>query len=153
PLTPAQRQNFTSLNYYDPDPTYILAATLDFFPEDDPLIAMQTSTGAAVEYRRWATATFTHNNQQASLIIYTDPHGRDFFLPFRDATSGSETYGAGRYLDNHRPGLRPLNDDQIEIDFNHCYNPYCAYNDNYSCPLPPKENWLTIPIHAGEKIY
>ncbi len=84
-------------------------------------------------------------------MIYSDPQGGGFFLPFKDATSGRETYGAGRYLDSHRPGLQQLEGGRFEIDFNYAYNPYCAYNENYRCPLPPAENWLKVPIHAGEK--
>jgi uncharacterized protein len=67
------------------------------------------------------------------------------FVPFRDATSGSETYGSGRYLEAE------LRDDTVTLDFNLAYNPYCAYGDGWSCPLPPRENWLTVPIRAGEQ--
>jgi len=70
---------------------------------------------------------------------------KDLFIIFKDATSGKETYGAGRYLDLDRHG------DEIVIDFNYAYNPYCAYNPDWSCPLPPAENWLKVPIRAGEK--
>ncbi|MCI0396478.1 MAG: DUF1684 domain-containing protein, partial [Chloroflexi bacterium] len=73
--------------------------------------------------------------------------------PFRDTTNGQETYGAGRYLDSHRPGLNQLGPDRFEVDFNYSYNPYCAYSEYYSCPLPPRENWLKVPIRAGEKNY
>ena len=70
----------------------------------------------------------------------------ELFIPFRDTTSGSETYGAGRYLD-----LEPEDDGTYVLDFNIAYNPWCAYAPQYSCPLPPRENWLTFPIEAGEK--
>jgi uncharacterized protein (DUF1684 family) len=73
-------------------------------------------------------------------------HG--LFLPFRDATSGTATYGAGRYLD-----LEPNEDGTLTIDFNLAYNPSCVYSDGWSCPIPPRENWLDIPIEAGEKMY
>ena len=78
------------------------------------------------------------------LVLYTTGHD-GYFLPFRDSTSGKTTYGAGRYID-----LEPNPDGSVTIDFNMAYNPYCAYNDSYSCPLPPVENWLQIPIEAGE---
>ena len=71
--------------------------------------------------------------------------GHGYFLPFRDATSGKETYGAGRYLDVPRG-----ENGQVVVDFNYAYSPYCAYGDAYSCALPPRENWLTVPIEAGE---
>jgi hypothetical protein len=74
--------------------------------------------------------------------------GRELFIPFRDATSGQETYGAGRYLD-----LQENTTGLYELDFNNAYNPYCAYTETYSCPVPPAENTLPIPIPAGEKIY
>ena len=72
-------------------------------------------------------------------------------LNFAYATNGKETYGAGRYMDNHRPGLELVSSTEIEVDFNFSYNPYCAYNSSYSCPLPPRENWLKVSIRAGEK--
>jgi uncharacterized protein (DUF1684 family) len=72
----------------------------------------------------------------------------ELFLPMRDATSGQETYGAGRYLE---PEL--IAQGTVDVDFNYLYNPFCAYNPGYSCPLPPTENWLKVPIRAGEKNY
>jgi uncharacterized protein (DUF1684 family) len=81
------------------------------------------------------------------LTLYRGTDG-DLFLPLRDATSGDETYGAGRYLE---PLM--LDDGRVLVDFNYLYNPYCAYNDAWSCPLPPRENWLTVPIRAGEKAF
>ena len=68
---------------------------------------------------------------EARLTIYSDPAGGEFFLPFKDTTNGGETYGAGRYLDNHRPGLQLVDDDAIEVDFNYAYNPYCVYQSGY----------------------
>jgi uncharacterized protein (DUF1684 family) len=112
---------------------------------------MATNTGDRRLYRRWGRFNFQVDGEGAALTIYSDPPGHDFFMPFRDATSGKETYGAGRYMDNHRPGLQPVGDTAVEIDFNFAYNPYCAYNENFSCPLPPAENWLKVPIRAGEK--
>ena len=77
------------------------------------------------------------------------PYRGTLFLAFADATSGDETYGAGRYLDVKKvPGATT-----VTLDFNKAYNPYCAYSDNFSCPFPPKENILSIPIKAGEKVY
>jgi hypothetical protein len=72
--------------------------------------------------------------------------GGGYFLPFMDATSGDETYGAGRYLE-----IEPLPGGKLLVDFNMAYNPYCAYNEYWSCPIPPKENRLSVPIEAGEK--
>jgi uncharacterized protein (DUF1684 family) len=114
---------------------------------------MQTSTGDTRQYRRWGHFTITVAGQSGELTIYADTYGGDLFLPFKDATNGAETYGAGRYMDNHRPAIQRLQGDTYRIDFNHAYNPYCAYNLGYSCPLPPRDNWLKLPIRAGEKAF
>jgi len=74
--------------------------------------------------------------------------GDELFIPFRDATSGKDTYGAGRYVE-----AEPLGKGRYLLDFNRAYNPYCAYNDDWRCPLPPAENWLTVAIRAGEKSF
>ena len=111
---------------------------------------METSTGDIRHYRRWATFSFEVGGETADLTIYSDPWGESLFLPFKDGTNGRDTYGAGRYLDNHRPGLS-VRGGQVVVDFNYAYNPYCAYSTTYSCPLPPRENWLEMPIYAGEK--
>ncbi len=153
PLTWDQQKAFAGLDYYDENKDLALVVTVERFPESESLIEMETSTGDRRPYRRWGRFTIVVDGQEAALTIYSDPHGHDFFMPFRDLTSGKETYGAGRYMDNHRPGLQPLSDNQVEIDFNYAYNPYCAYQPAYSCPLPPSENWLKVPIRAGEKKY
>jgi uncharacterized protein (DUF1684 family) len=151
PLTDEQQIDFMGLNYYDEDPAFAFEAEVERFAEDEPLVEMQTSTGDTQHYRRWGRFTFDVEDKTVSLVIYIDPNAGDFFLPFKDATNGRETYGAGRYLDNHRPGLSWVDDSRVQVDFNYAYNPYCAYNENYSCPLPPAENWLRVPIRAGEK--
>lgn len=151
PLADEQQAKFNGLNYYDEDAAYVVEGDVERFSDDEPLVEMQTSTGDTQVYRRWGRFHFTVEDEEASLVIYSDPRAGDFFLPFKDATNGRETYGAGRYLDSHRPGIRRLSDDRLEIDFNYAYNPYCAYNERYSCPLPPSENWLRIAIRAGEK--
>src|SRR5205823_4054425 len=83
----------------------------------------------------------------ARLMLYASDDSDELFVPFRDATSGQETYGAGRYLEIHAHG------DNVVIDFNYAYNPNCAYDPAWSCPLPPIENWLKVPIRAGEKAF
>lgn len=86
------------------------------------------------------------DGQGVGLTVYRDPEGGGLFLPFQDATSGHETYPAGRYLE-----LPVLEDGRIRLDFNYAYHPFCAYNANYSCPMPPIENKLDVPIRAGER--
>jgi len=151
PLDWQQKQAFTAIEYYAENEELILDVEVERFSEDEPLIEMTTNTGDIRPYRRWGKFSFNVDGEEATLVIYSDAHGHEFFIPFRDSTNGKETYGAGRYMDNQRPGLRRLAGNNFEIDFNYAYNPYCAYNEGYSCPLPPRENWLSVPIRAGEK--
>ena len=151
PLDDEQREVFEGLHYFDDNEALNLEVEVELYPEDEPLMEMTTNTGELRQYRRWGRFTFQVDSEEASLTVYSDPSGEELFLPFRDATSGPESYGAGRYMDNHRPGLGLLADGRLEVDFNYAYNPYCAYSEYYSCPLPPAENWLKVPIRAGEK--
>lgn len=153
PLSPAQKAAFAGLHYYDHNEALIFEVSVDRFAANEPPIEMETSTGDIRPYRRYGRFTFTVDGEEASLTIYSDPHGHDFFLPFKDATNGADTYGAGRYLDNQRPGLERIGRNQFRIDFNYAYNPYCAYSPDFSCPLPPRENWVQVPIEAGEKAF
>lgn len=153
PLDDEQRNGFDGLSYYEHNPALVFRLTPERLEPDEPLLEMETSTGDRRQYRRWGVLRFVVEGDEAALTLYSEPDGTGFFLPFRDATSGGETYGAGRYLDDHRPGLRPLGDGTLELDFNYAYNPYCAYSPAYSCPLPPRENWLSVPIRAGEKTF
>jgi len=153
PLGHEQQETFTGLDYFDINPELVFEVEVERFADDEPIITMQTSTGDEQEYRRWGRFSFEIGGKSASMTIYSDRFGQDFFMPFKDGTNGSETYGAGRYMDEHRPGFRPLAGDMFEVDFNYAYNPYCAYSSAYSCPLPPRENWLKVPIRAGEKSF
>ena len=141
------RINFDGLDYYEPNPNYRLTLTLQLAETKEEL-TFQTSTGGEQIYVRLGTVEFEVEGEVGRLTIYQSPHYDELFLPFRDATSGNETYGAGRYLEPH-----DLGDGELLIDFNLSYSPFCAYSDAYSCPLPPFENHLKIPIRAGEKAY
>ena len=145
PLTAAQKRTFTGLRYFDENPALRLTLTVDPFPAREQ-IEIQTSTGDACVYVRFGRFKFLVDGQEAELTIYETEHG--FFLPFVDSLAGAETYPAGRYLD---PELLP--GGRFLVDFNLAYNPYCAYNDAWSCPLTPFENRLKVPIRAGEKIF
>ena len=145
PLPHHARHGFAGLPYFPENPD--LALTLDIDPDVDVEIEVQTSDGQERLYRRAGRVRFTVDGHGVELTLYSTG-GPGYFLPFRDATCGHETYGAGRYLD-----LEPNEDGTVTIDFNYAYNPYCAYDDAYSCPLPPVENWLSVPITAGEKAF
>ena len=145
PLDHAQRENFEGLSYFPEDETLRLALEIDEFEQKEE-IEIQTSTGDVQPYIRYGKIHFDVEGKPASLTVYQSNHG--FFIPFVDSQAGRETYGAGRYLD---PDVLP--DGKLLVDFNLAYNPYCAYNDRWSCPLTPWENRLKVPIKAGEKNY
>ena len=141
-----ERQAFDGLRYYEPNDA--LSLQLEIEPAEGNKIRVQTSDGQVREYIRAATVSFDVEGAPTTLTLLSQPGRPGYFLPFRDSTSGKVTYGAGRYLD-----LEEARDGMVSIDFNLAYNPYCAYNEAYSCPLPPHENWLQVPIAAGEKDY
>ncbi len=148
PYSPIEdRVNFTGLNYYPPDPTLRFELPLQEAEQVEEL-TIQTSTDDEQTYFRIGTIEFEVGGEPAKLAIYKSPHHDELFLPFRDATSGHETYGAGRYLEP-----QDLGGGKLLVDFNLAYNPFCAYTDAYSCPLPPFENTLRFQIRAGEKAY
>jgi uncharacterized protein (DUF1684 family) len=145
PLAPEQQQTFQGLRYFPENPALRLIVPIEEFG-DQHLIVMQTSTGDVREYTRYGRLRFSVDGQAAELTLYAD--GDMYFLPFADMLAGVETYGAGRYLEPE-----PLGDGRFLVDFNLAYNPYCAYNDDWSCPITPSENRLAVPIRAGEQIY
>jgi uncharacterized protein (DUF1684 family) len=147
PLTAEQRAKFTGLRYFPENPQLRLVLPLEAFAEQDTVM-MQTSTGDERAYTRHGRLHFTVDGQDVALTVYADVVSGTFFLPFVDALRGRETYGAGRYLD-----LELLADGHFLVDFNGAYNPYCAYNDDWSCPLTPLENWLPVAICAGETLF
>jgi uncharacterized protein len=144
PLTADQKRDFTSLAYFPENPALNLELEIAELPKKDE-IQMQTSTGDVQRYQRFGQIRFEVEGQPVELTVYKDAHG--FFLPFVDTLAGRETYGAGRYLE---PEQTPKG--RLQVDFNYSYNPYCAYNEYYSCPLTPFENRLKVPIRAGEKL-
>ena len=145
PIPFEYRASFTGLPYFDWDPDLIFTVPVE--PADGAPVTIATSDGASRVYRRAATATVEIAGRPQTLTLYDTGHP-GLFLPFRDATSGRETYGGGRYLD-----IEPNADGTVTIDFNLAYSPFCAYSDSYSCALPPAENWLKVPVNAGEKTW
>jgi hypothetical protein len=144
PLSDEQQATFTGLRYYPPNAALDLTMTVTPFETQDE-IAVETTTGDVRQYVRFGEFRFMVDGAEARLTIYDTPHG--WFLPFVDAGVNVETYGAGRYVEPEE-----LAGGKFHIDFNLAYNPYCAYNDQYSCPLTPFENRLKVAIRAGEMI-
>jgi uncharacterized protein (DUF1684 family) len=145
PLAPEQRKDFKGLNYFPENESLRLEVQVEEFAQK-PSFEMQTSTGDVRIYEKFGKFKFTVDNQETELTIYQNEHG--FFLPFVDSLANTETYPAGRYLEPE-----PLAGNRFFVDFNLAYNPYCAYNEKWSCPITPFENRLKVPIRAGEKLF
>ena len=152
PIPMGVRAAFQGLEYFPVDPAFRLRVGLKRYPEAKPVV-LPTSKGVSREMVRFGQFEFEVAGVPQRLDVYkalpTPGHHHEeasLFVPFRDATSGKETYGAARYLDlEERPS------GEYVLDFNMAYNPYCAYSEDYICPFPPRENWLRVPIRAGEK--
>ncbi len=154
PLTEDDLKTFKSLDFFEIDTAFRVVAKLDLIKDSKPF-KMQTTTDRLPVYKIFAKASFKINGQPYVLNIYqneklilTTDFENYLFLPFTDLTNGNDTYGGGRYIDLEIP-----KGDTMVIDFNKSYNPYCAYNGKYSCPIPPKENNLDLSINAGVKNY
>ncbi|MBO6496055.1 MAG: DUF1684 domain-containing protein [Roseivirga sp.] len=150
PLIEEDKQNFTGLNYYPIDEEFKVTARIEKTNNKQPIF-IESTTGEQLKYIPFATATFELRGQQHSVMLYQDWEEKDpnkLSLMFADETSAIETYGGGRYLD-----VMYRNTNSVIIDFNNAYNPFCHFNAEYSCPIPPRQNVLSIPIEAGEKIY
>ena len=151
PLLEEDKVNFKELKYYDPDPKYKFAGTVQKY-EAPEVVEMLTSTSELRKFYKYGYFNFEIDGNAHSLQLYkpVDDSGHDpyYFIPFKDKTNIKETYGAGRYLD-----IPVAESDSITVDFNMAYNPYCAFSPYYSCPLPPRENHLSVEIRAGELNY
>jgi uncharacterized protein (DUF1684 family) len=145
PLTPAQRQHFKGLNYFPEDPALRLQVDVEFSSTSES-IQIQTTGGQPQTYQRFGNFKFQVDGQSVELTIYKNGHG--YFLPFVDELAGKETYPAGRYVEPEK-----LPNGKFLVDFNLAYNPYCAYNEQWSCPITPAENRLSVAVRAGEKIF
>ncbi len=150
PLTEEQKRDFKPLDFYQIDPSYKVKARL--IPiEEKKVREVPLTDGSVQRYIEHSYAEFELGGKTNRLLLLQSKEETDmraFFLAFADETSAGETYGGGRYIN-----LRQDGKNSITIDFNLAYNPYCAYNPDYACPIPPKENLLDIPILAGEKNY
>lgn len=134
------------LKYFSPDEVFRVQATFEPI-ENGEVFEMKTSTDRLPEYKRYGLLKFSLGDANLQLTLYQNVEQPDYlFCPFKDLTNTKSTYGAGRYLDFKMADL-----ENPVLDFNYAYNPYCAYNKEYSCPIPPTENHLKVPIPAGEK--
>ncbi|GAB3915113.1 DUF1684 domain-containing protein [Larkinella knui] len=154
PKSPLKKEDFKKLSFYEPDSLYRVEATVQRTPTAEPF-ELPTYDGQKKTYVSYALLTFRLKGKTCRLTLYRSlqlarlPQYRDYlFLPFKDASNGRETYGGGRYMDLR---VGDIKDGKIALDFNKAYNPYCAYSDGYACPIPPKENHLTLAVEAGEK--
>lgn len=151
PIPEPNRAGFRGLSYYPLDASLRFQVELHRYV-GPKTIRIATNTGEIRSGLIYGYFEFQVKGYACKLQAYrledSSGHGPSLFIPFRDGTSGKETYGAGRYVD-----LVENTSGVYDLDFNRAYNPYCAYNSEYSCPLPPAENTLNIPIRAGEKIF
>jgi len=153
PLINEQQMNFKELSYFQVDIAYKVTARYQRLAKPVEF-RIQTSTGHERVYVTIGRLDFSLAGQALTLFAYHEKNQEDtgrnsLFVPFTDQTTGKESYGAGRYLDLPEPA----GDSSVVLDFNEAYNPYCAYNYNFSCPIPPPENRLDVAIKAGEKIF
>lgn len=142
---------FKQLAYFEPDPKWLVHAKLERF-NDPTTIHLATSRGLKKAYIRYGRLKFDVGGTPYTLTAFrpASSQGKELFVPFRDATSGKESYGAARFLDLEEPADPAA---FVPVDFNEAYNPLCAYSDAYNCPMPPAENTLTIAINAGERTF
>jgi len=150
PLTEEQKKNFGGLNYFPPNPD--LSFELEFdknIPGLREEVVIKTTGGDEQTYIRAGKVRFSVERKEVETIVFEDPEQEQFqyYLLFRDQTTGKETYKNGRMLQIPKKG------DKLIIDFNYAYNPYSSYNDNWDCPITPKENILPVMIESGEKVY
>jgi uncharacterized protein (DUF1684 family) len=152
PLPEDRRASFPGARYFDYDPAARVAAEVRAATPEH--FDVQGSAGVSFGFTRFATAHFGLGGQELALGLYwMDGYAGGLFLSFRDATSGRQTYGAGRYLLDTVKGADLGSDgDGLVLDFNYAYNPSCSYDPRWACPLAPPDNWLPVPVEAGERI-
>ncbi len=145
PLTAEQKSGFQGLKYFPEEEKYRVKAAVE--KGDGGLIDVKTSAGDTEAYKRYGKIKFELEGRELSLNVYQSTDGGHLFLPFMDATNQTETYHDGRYVEIEE------DDGKVDLDFNYAYNPYCAYNENFRCPITPAENTLDVEIKAGETRY
>jgi len=151
PLPAGEREGFTGLEYFDYDPSARVLATIE--PLEPATLEIATSGEEPFRFTRFGTAGFELGGEALALELYwLEGYGGGLYVPFADATSGHETYGAGRYvLDTIKGADLGVDDDRLVLDFNFSYNPSCAYDPRWVCPLAPPANRLAVAVRAGER--
>jgi uncharacterized protein (DUF1684 family) len=154
PVPAAARRNFRGLAYWRHDPALRFTAPLEPDPEASPLDVPRSGEGPSMPYARIGWVSFEIDGSASRLAVYwLNEYAGGIFIPFRDATSGHETYGGGRYLwDSAKGADLGSSDNELVLDFNYAYHPSCVYDPIWSCPLAPPENRLSVPIAAGERL-
>jgi uncharacterized protein len=150
PLKEADKGSFKGLEYYPPDKSFAFPVMLQRKAAPEP-VTIAKSKDKPLEMLNIGSFTFTAGGRPYSLQVYMPKdtsQQKYWFIPFNDATNETETYHGGRFIDIENP-----QSDSTILDFNFCYSPYCAYNDRYDCPIPPKANTLKLAVKAGEKNY
>lgn len=150
PFTEEDKRSFTNLKYYPVKEEFKILAKFTPIQRTQPIF-IPTTTGESKKYIPFGYAEFELEGKPQKLLLYQDweeENPNKLSLMFADNTSGDATYGGGRYID-----VPKTNTNAITIDFNMAYNPFCHFNDEFSCPIPPRQNLLTVAIEAGEKLY
>lgn len=153
PLSEKDRKEFKGLQFFEIDTAFTVVAEFVRTPFETPF-AMPTTTDRKPIYVKYGELYFILKGKEYKLNVYQNQHPKKeeyknyLFLPFTDLTNGESTYAGGRYIDMTIP-----KSNRVEIDFNQAYNPYCAYSGEYSCPIPPKENYLDLQVTAGVKAF
>jgi hypothetical protein len=152
PLPDDEKVTFKKLNYFKPRVAFRKLSNFERYDQAARFF-MKTTTDRLPEYSLYGSVAFRHKGKDYKLNVYQNielvkkpGYEKHLFIPFNDETNGNETYGGGRFLDVYENG-----EQKLLIDFNKAYNPYCAYNHKYSCPIPPESNNLNLKIKAGEK--
>jgi uncharacterized protein len=152
PLPEGERAGFRGIAYFDYEPSARVLATVA--PVEPVTLDIATSGNGAYRFTRFGNATFELGGHSLALELYwLEGYGGGVYLPFADATSGATSYGGGRYLlDTVKGADLGMEEGRLVLDFNFAYNPSCAYDPRWTCPLPPPANRLPVDVRAGERV-
>jgi len=151
PIQPEMRDDFEGLAYFDPKPEFRVPTRVRVYGNPEP-IELEVTAGQPIRYLQRFIFEFELRDERQQLAGYQqeDEDTDTIFIPFRDKTTGQQSYYQGRYMETE-PEEELTNGDTVTLDFNLAYNPFCAYSETFACPLPPEENWLDVAVPAGER--